>query len=24
MADRLVLAGRLDYTCFDSLNGFDV
>jgi len=24
MADHLVLAGRLDYTCFDSLNGFDV
>ena len=23
MADRLSLAGRLDYTCFDSLNGFD-
>ncbi|MBI1299350.1 hypothetical protein GC175_30845 [bacterium] len=24
MADRLVLTGRMDYTCFDSFNGFDV
>ncbi|MFZ4850719.1 MAG: hypothetical protein ACOYL7_16470 [Caldilinea sp.] len=23
VTDRLVLAGRMDYTCFDSLNGFD-